>query len=273
MKQNSEHSGTGKDTHGFPARTSWTKIQRLRLQRTQGIQEFCGELYLEPLRQYALTIAAELCSESNREEAQDWVLEFVEDKLAVIIRSKSTRQPEDRQPLFRHLVRKRFRQFALDKLKASAAQKRGGHLQRVELVREGQDADEIEFEPVDIKSKTAEAQFDLEWLRQHYLRAMAKAREEFLKKRKAAEFDVLLEAIENGTEFSAAETAKKLPGRSPGAIRTAKSRLQDQLGEFLVGSVAQAERIGNHAARKVLQDLFEISRAANDPFPAILAPA
>jgi hypothetical protein len=271
MKEKSAKSCINADAHGFPIRTRWTEVHNLRDQHTHVIQTYCGKFYLDPLLQYGRAISPTLCPGCDAKDVEDWVMEFLESRLVEIIRSKSTRRPEDGKPLFRHLIRRRFRQFVLDKLKAADAQKRGGHLLRVELVRENYDADESELEPSDARGKTADVQFDFACLRQHYLRAKEFARQEFVKRRRSAEFDILIEAIEDGAEFSASATAKKLAGKSEGAIRTAKSRLEAELGEYLVKSVCEAEQIGVQEAKVVLRDLFEVSRLNNDSIPTVLA--
>ncbi|MGC3958052.1 MAG: ECF-type sigma factor [Verrucomicrobiota bacterium] len=272
MSKTTASSAATKDPHGFPVRTSWTQLANLRSKDTQSIQGFCEEFYLVPLQQYATSAASELQSALDLE---DCVMEFVESKLPNIIRSATTRQPTDRMPLFRHLVRRRFQQFLLDKQRAASRQKRGGHLRQVELTRESDGSDSLELEPIDITTSAADIQFDLECLRQHYLRAKHMARQEYARRRRVAEFDVLIEALENHESFSATVVAKRLPGKSAGAIRTAKSRLEDELGDFLKKSVGEAERISLPQAEGVLRDLFDISKLKGTAptTPTTLAPS
>jgi hypothetical protein len=272
MKEQTKRHTTVKDTQGFPAPTAWTRIHSLKNRPLHEVQAFVAELYLEPLRRYAFGIAAELCLDVDRKQVEDWVMEFIEFKLAAVITAQSTRRPADAKPLFRHLVRRRFMQFVNDQRDHAATQKRGGHLRRAELVSEGLEDDQLVLEPTDNQNNTPDVAYDLALLRQYYLQARDKVRQEFSEKRKTAEFEVLIEAVEDGDGFRATETAKKLPGKSEGAIRTAKSRLETRLRELLVECVARAEQIGIKESRQELKALFEINPSEKGPVPTVLAP-
>ena len=137
----------------------------------------------------------------------------------------------------------RFRSFLLTALKFYASnewdrhqtQKRGGHLERVELhFEDGESRYQAEGE-----QWSPEVVFERSWARVVSERALERLQQQYVARRQAAEFDSLRPSLTGDVGASTVRELAAALGKSEGATKVALHRLRQRFGETLRLEIAE----------------------------------
>ncbi len=231
----------------FP-KTRWTLIQRVKMgspqEKEQALEELC-RAYWFPLYAYARRAG------QSKHEAEDAVQSFILDLLERGLFDLADHQEGRLRALLltafrRHLANSRKRQFST---------RRGGNFRHVSLVLP--DAEGRYQLEVASSHAAPDEIFHHKWAENVVRRSIERLQNHFDEHGNSERFQVMRSYLPwNGSDEGDTDTGAAAAGMTPGAFRTALSRLRVRYREFIIEEVRQT--IGSDDPELIEEEIREL---------------
>lgn len=234
----------------FGPPTLWTQvINQVRdgdPEKAFAALESISERYRDPILRHI-----QRQQQCGRQDAEDLTQEF----LAECLRRELLMDADRSKGRFRAFIKDRISKFLIDKYRFATRKKRGGQYQPASLDETDEDGNALHDPPAEI----AEAGLDLDrdWARTLLARSMTQLEQECRQARHVRMFAELKGSLHASEDVVPTANLADQLGMKEGAVKVARHRLRQRLGELIEDEVRQTVAAGQDW-REELRELIRL---------------